>query len=205
MKLEALMLSESQIKNHHGSWSNWSWLLYCCIHTVIKNIFQNDDHLRKTEDDMKSAFSFFFTQEVMRPEVSIKSNNKQTKLKTKKAKKTTYSKFKKAKNAICSKILCRFHVYEMKKTSSKIVEGECYLMDDCIDQNGILCFTGSFCCDHCCIPVHEKCVSGSGSVRNDNLFCCHECMTEDVEFDQEGYFKCVKNSLHIKIVSGCVV
>ena len=58
------MLSESQIKNHHGSWSNWSWLLYCCIHTVIKNIFQNDDHLRKTEDDMKSAFSFFLPRKL---------------------------------------------------------------------------------------------------------------------------------------------
>ena len=33
-------------------------------------------------------------------------------------------------------------------------------------------------------------------VRNDNLFCCHECMIGNVESDQKGYFNCIKNSLY---------
>ena len=53
-------------------------------------------------------------------------------------------------------MLRRLHLCEMKKTSSNVVEGNCYLMNDFIDQNGILYGTGCFCCDYCCIPIHEK-------------------------------------------------
>ena len=42
-------------------------------------------------------------------------------------------------------MLRRLHLCEMKKTSSNVVEGNCYLMNDFIDQNGILYGTGCFC------------------------------------------------------------
>ena len=32
-------------------------------------------------------------------------------------------------------------------------------------------------------------------VRNDNVFCCRKYMAKNVEFDQEGYFKCIKIGL----------
>lgn len=76
----------------------------------------------------------------------------------------------------------------MKKTSSKIVEGEYYLIDDCIDRNGTVYGVGSFCCDDCCILVPEIFVRKFGRIRNDNL--------GDVEFNQEEYFNYIKNSLY---------
>ena len=128
MQLETLILSEAQTKifvmAHDVTETD--------LHTVIEDFFQNDVHLRKIEDKMKSVFPIF-TQEVMRPEVSIKSNNEQSKLKTMKAKKEIYS-----------KMLRRLHFHEMKKTSSNVEEGECYLTNHGINQNGILCTAGSF-------------------------------------------------------------
>ena len=153
-------------------------------HTVIDEFFQNNVYLRKFEDNMESEF-LIFTQEVIRSEASIETNNKPSKIKTKKAKKV-----------MCSKMLRRLHLYEMKITPSNVVESKFHLMNDCIDQNGNVCGAGSFCCDYCCIPLHKNCVRESSWVRNDSCFCCHICMTGDVEFNQEGYFKCIKNSLY---------
>ena len=33
-----------------------------------------------------------------------------------------------------------------------------------------MCGAGSFYCDYCCIPMHEKCVHDSGQVKNVNFF-----------------------------------
>ena len=110
----------------------------------------------------------------MRLEVSIKSNNKDSKFKINKIKKIICSKFKKfKKKASCSKMLRRVHLYGMKKTFFNIVKSGCHLMDKDIDKKVILCGAGSFCCDHSCILVHEKYVHNSGRVKINNLFCCH--------------------------------
>ena len=76
----------------------------------------------------------------------------------------------------------------MKYTFSKIVEGEYYLIDDCIDHNGTVYGVDGFCCDDCCFLVPENFVRKFGRVRNDNF--------GDVEFNQEGFFKYIKNSLY---------
>ena len=59
------------------------------LHSVIEEHFQNYDLLRKVEQDTKMVF-LIFTQEVLFLKVSNKSNNKQSKLKTKKNKRKQY-------------------------------------------------------------------------------------------------------------------
>ena len=50
----------------------------------------------------------------------------------------------------------------LKKTTSKVIEGEYYLTVECLDKVGILCDAGIVCCNHCFIPVHETYVRDSG-------------------------------------------
>ena len=73
------MLSEAKIKK----------IIMNDLHSVIEDHFQNYDLLRKVEQDTKTVF-LIFTQEVMFLEVSNKSNNKQSKLKTKKKSRKQY-------------------------------------------------------------------------------------------------------------------
>ena len=73
------MLSEAKIKK----------IIMNDLHSVIEDHFQNYDLLRKIEQDTKTVF-LIFTQEVMFLEVSNKSNNKQSKLKTKKKSRKQY-------------------------------------------------------------------------------------------------------------------
>ena len=43
-------------------------------------------------------------------------------------------------------------------------------------------------------------------VRNDNVFCCRKYMAKNVEFDDEGYFKCIKIGLFkFFFIRGCRV
>ena len=71
------MLSEAKIKKitmvHNVTETN--------LRSVIEDHFQNYVLLRKVEQDMKTVF-LNFTEEVMFLEVSNKSNNNQSKLKT---------------------------------------------------------------------------------------------------------------------------
>lgn len=69
MELETVILLEAQTKKftivHDVTETKF--------HTVIEDFFRNDDHLRKIEDSIKLSFPIF-NQEVMRLEVSNKSN-----------------------------------------------------------------------------------------------------------------------------------
>ena len=49
-----------------------------------------------------------------------------------------------ARKATCSKMLHRNHLYDFKKTTSKVVEGGYYLSVECLDKGEILCGAGSF-------------------------------------------------------------
>lgn len=62
-----------------------------------------------------------------------------------------------------------------------------------LDKKVLLCDAGSFCCDRSCISIFEEYVRDSGWIKEGNLFC-HECMTGEVKFDEEGHFKLYKNS-----------
>lgn len=42
-----------------------------------------------------------------------------------------------------------------------MIQGECYMTVDCKNKGEIICGAGSYCCDHYCIPVHNKCVRDS--------------------------------------------
>ena len=103
-------------------------------------------------------------QEIIFPEVEFQSKNqkntKKSKLNIKKLNKFMVKVV--ARKATYSKMLRRSHLYDLKKTTSKVVEGECYLIVECLDKGQILCGNGSVCCNHCFIPVHDKCVRHSG-------------------------------------------
>ena len=118
------------------------------------------------------------TKEVMVQKFIINSTEKNSKTKS--------------QEATCSKMLRCLYLYNMIKTSSKKVFGECCLMDNYLDRNSILCGVGSFCSEDCCIPIHDKCVRNSGWVKNNHFCCCRICMTGTVEYNEEGYFKCIK-------------
>ena len=98
----------------------------------ILNVFvKKNDHVSAIELKMKDVFPIS-TQEVMLPEVELQFKNQKNTKKLKKSK----LKFKKlnksmvkvvARKATCSKMLRRNHLYDLKKTTSKGVEGEYYL------------------------------------------------------------------------------
>ena len=92
-------------------------------------------------------------------------------------------------------MLRRVHLYELKKITSKIVTSVYYLIVNSLDKGGIVCGTCSHFCHRCCILVHEKCVRDSGWVRDNNCFCCRECMTGKVIYDEDGHYKNIKDSL----------
>ena len=146
-------------------------------HNFISNFFKNCDYLRKIEVNMKYDFPIS-TKEVMVQKFIINSTEKNSKTKS--------------QEATCSKMLRCLYLYNMIKTSSKKVFGECCLMDNYLDRNSILCGVGSFCSEDCCIPIHDKCVRNSGWVKNNHFCCCRICMTGTVEYNEEGYFKCIK-------------
>ena len=111
---------------------------------------------------MKDAFPIS-TQEVIPPEVELQTKNqKNTKKSKRKIKKLNKSTAKVvARKATCSKMLRRNHLYDLKKTTSEVIEGDCYLTVECLYKGIIVCSAGSICCNHYFIPVHEKCVHNS--------------------------------------------
>ena len=95
----------------------------------ILNVFvKKNDHVSAIEPKMKDVFPIS-TQEVMLPEVELQfknqKNTKKLKLKFKKLNKSMVKVV--ARKATCSKMLRRNHLYDLKKTTSKGVEGEYYL------------------------------------------------------------------------------
>ena len=79
-------------------------------------------------------------QEIIFPEVEFQSKNqkntKKSKLKIKKLNKSLVKVT--ARKATCSKMVSHHHLYNLKKITSKVVEGECYVTVECLDKGGIL-------------------------------------------------------------------
>ena len=56
-------------------------------------------------------------------------------------------------------------------------------MNEYSDRKSNLYGACDFCCESCCIHMHEKGVRNSGWVKSDNLFYYNDCMTGKVEYD----------------------
>ena len=61
------------------------------------------------------------------------------------------------------------------------IRGKC-IKDDCNNACITLIGIGGKNCDNCGVPVHQKCVTASKLSREDKLYCCEECMSDEFTY-----------------------
>ena len=167
------------------------------LHSVIEDHFQNYDLLRKVEQDTKTVF-LIFTQEVMFLEVSNKSNNKQSKLKTK----------KKSRKQYFSNCYIVFIYIRWKRLLPMLYRRWMNIIwwNIILIKMEFYILLGVFTVIIVAFQLMKNIFVNLVGVRNDNVFCCRKYMAKNVEFDQEGYFKCIKIGLFkFVFLSGVVV
>ena len=65
------------------------------------------------------------------------------------------------------------------KSKSKIITGQCFFPDKCVDSKSMLTSPKRTACKECDLPIHDKCEIDNGLILAKTFYCCYDCMRDD--------------------------